>query len=189
MVHARSVREIEAAQGWLELGNPDEALSELEKVPANLRHREDVLRLRWLILHEQGNWEACKDLAVQLISFDSLCGEYWLWLARATRRASVDGIKEARRLLLRVHKGFADPIFPFNLACYDAQLGDLKSAKRWLNKAFERARALDESVVQTLAEWCARDEDLAPLGDEVRSLKDGIANSHSTEKCEAFSSG
>ena len=36
-----------AAQGWLELGNHEEAFEELEKIDAPLRGHPDVLEVRW----------------------------------------------------------------------------------------------------------------------------------------------
>ena len=36
-----------AAQGWLELGNHEEAFEELEQIDAPLRGHPDVLEVRW----------------------------------------------------------------------------------------------------------------------------------------------
>ena len=60
---------LEAAQGWLELGNHEEANEELELIDAPLRSHPDVLEARWGIYakgqelgslpgHRQGNGEA-----------------------------------------------------------------------------------------------------------------------------------
>jgi hypothetical protein len=38
---------LQAAQGWLELGNHIEANEELERIAQQLRAQPDVLKLRW----------------------------------------------------------------------------------------------------------------------------------------------
>ena len=43
---------LQAAQGWMELGNHEEANEELELIDAPLRAHLDVLEVRWLILSE-----------------------------------------------------------------------------------------------------------------------------------------
>ena len=50
---------LEAAQGWLELGNHEEANEELELIDAPLRSHPDVLEVRWGIYAKVKNWEAC----------------------------------------------------------------------------------------------------------------------------------
>ena len=40
---------LQAAQGWMELGNHEEANEELELIDAPLRAHPDVLEVRWLI--------------------------------------------------------------------------------------------------------------------------------------------
>lgn len=47
---------LEAAQGWLELGNHEEAFEELERIDAPLRAHPDVLEVRWDIYAEVENW-------------------------------------------------------------------------------------------------------------------------------------
>jgi hypothetical protein len=46
---------LQAAQGWLELGNPTEANEELQKITAPNRGHPDVLQLRWQIYAQAKN--------------------------------------------------------------------------------------------------------------------------------------
>jgi len=46
-----------AAQGWLELGNPKEALKELGQIDRAHWNHPDVLELRWQIHAAEQNWE------------------------------------------------------------------------------------------------------------------------------------
>ena len=57
---------LQAAQGWLELGNHLEANEELEKVTASLRGHPDVLELRWQIYAHAKKWDACVDIATAI---------------------------------------------------------------------------------------------------------------------------
>ena len=61
---------LQAAQGWIELGNHVEANEELEKITARLRVHPDLLELRWRIFAAAKNWEAALDIASALIQID-----------------------------------------------------------------------------------------------------------------------
>lgn len=52
---------LQAAQGWLELGNHTEANEELEQITADLRVHPDVLAVRWQIYACAKKWDACLD--------------------------------------------------------------------------------------------------------------------------------
>src|SRR6266478_4090747 len=47
-----------AAQGWLELGNHQEADEELEKIAVSLRSHPDVLEVLWQIYAKAQKWDA-----------------------------------------------------------------------------------------------------------------------------------
>jgi len=61
---------LNAAEGWLELGNHPEANEELEKVTPSLRAHPDVLATRWHIYAHARNWGACVDIAAAIIQLD-----------------------------------------------------------------------------------------------------------------------
>ena len=53
---------LQAAEGWLDLGNPGQANAELEKIaPANRAH-PDVLLVRWRVYAKAGKWGAATAL-------------------------------------------------------------------------------------------------------------------------------
>ncbi len=60
-------RYLEAAQGWLELGDRTEAKAELEKIAPEVRTHPDVLKVRWEICAAEGEWEAALEIAATLI--------------------------------------------------------------------------------------------------------------------------
>ena len=53
---------LSSATGWLQLGNPDEALADLAKVSAEHREHHEVLHLEWHIHARNKNWERCAEL-------------------------------------------------------------------------------------------------------------------------------
>jgi len=66
---------LEAAHGWLELGNPIEADVELDKITPQLRSHPDVLKVRWEVYVEARKWDAALDIAsatIQLAPDDPL---------------------------------------------------------------------------------------------------------------------
>src|ERR1035438_3361521 len=82
----------------------------------------------------------------------------WISWAYATRRKTGGGILEAKSILLEAERKFpGDWLIPYNLACYDCQLGNLKEAMVWLEKAIElagekdiRLKALEDPNLEAL---------------------------------------
>ena len=58
---------LEAAVGWIELGNHEEADEELDKIDATLRVHPNVLEVRWIIHATAQHWESCKDIGSALV--------------------------------------------------------------------------------------------------------------------------
>ncbi len=72
----------------------------------------------------------------------------------------------AKENLLRVVDKFPkDAMMRYNLACYTAQLDDLKAAWQWLEKAFELGDA------KKLKLMALEDPDLQPLWDALQRMK------------------
>src|SRR5688572_22834483 len=53
--------------GWLELGNPTEALVELERLSPAARFHPEVMMLRWEIAATQNRWEDALEIARCLV--------------------------------------------------------------------------------------------------------------------------
>jgi tetratricopeptide (TPR) repeat protein len=69
---------LEAAQGWLVLGNHLEANEELERITPQLRAHPDVLEVRWHIYAQAKKWDACLDIAGAVIKLDPDRAEAWV---------------------------------------------------------------------------------------------------------------
>src|SRR5580698_1949984 len=87
--------------------------------------------------------------------------ESWINLAVTTGRKTRGSIDEAKRILLVAAVKFPrEYLIPYNLACYCAQLGELKESAQW----FKKAILIDDKAVQKIA---LDDPDLKPLWDSM----------------------
>lgn len=156
-------RHLEAAEGWIELGNHLEANEELENITPENRAHPAVLEVRWQIYAKVKKWEAALDIASALIQ---LLPELPLgYVHRSYSLHEMKRTEEARDNLLRVvHKFPKNPIMRYNLACYECQLERLGQAKNWLEKAFEIG---DSKKIKLMA---LDDPDLEPLWKEIGSV-------------------
>jgi len=141
---------LQAAVGWLELGNWREANEELENISPAQRAHPDVLQVRCKIYDDAGKWDFMAEVANTLCTMlpDSAFGP--LHLAHALRK--LDRATEARDALLPIADKFPeDWRIPFQIACYCCKAGELKAVMIWLSRAIDvagkvdvRTRALDE---------------------------------------------
>lgn len=148
---------IRAACGYAELGMTRQSLAELNAIEPDLQMRPEVLHLRLHHYMQSRKWERAYRISRQLCRVLPDCGTGYLHggfcLHRMGRTAA------ARKLLL---KGEAllrdDPIFYYNMGCYEAMLGNLRDARVNLEISFEMDGAFREIA--------KRDPDL----EEVREL-------------------
>jgi hypothetical protein len=153
-------RHVDAADGWLRLGNHVEAVRELEEVaPENQTHPE-VLQAHWAACAKAEVWDRCLEMAVVLT--ETVPEQRFGWLHRAQSLRKLGRISAAKEVLQSVLDRFdPDCTFRFQLACYSAQLGQVQEARTWLRGAIEAAgdeeglrrlkvRALDEPGLEPL---------------------------------------
>lgn len=151
---------LRAACGWLELGNPVEARLELESVSEVARNHPDVLECRWLLASRDEDWDEALRLALDLRAAAPERPSGWIHHAYALRRTRHGSIEEAWKVLHMAHELFpAEPVIPYNLACYACQLGRLDEGMDWFREALRighkttlRAMALEDNDLQELWE-------------------------------------
>ena len=147
---------LNAAQGWLGLGDCQSALDELEFIDPVMRSHPDVLAVRCDIYTTAMNWPAVVAVAWTLVKLcpDRPSG----WVRRSFALHGLKQTQQAFDLLLPAARKFPEiPMIPYNLACYCAQLGKLEEARRWLHRSYEIGNA---RVLKSVARY---DPDLAPL--------------------------
>jgi len=157
---------LKASEGWLELGNADEAGREIARIQAQFLDHPDVLEMRWRVCAHGQRWEPALELAEQLVVIAPDRSFGWIHRAYSLRRVKEGSIEKAWTALLPAVRRFpGELIIPYNLACYTAQMGRLDEAWAWLQKALESAGNIDRLKKLALA-----DADLAPLHQRIREL-------------------
>jgi predicted Zn-dependent protease len=150
----------DAAVGWLELGNPGEALSELSLIPEAFAIEPIVLEVKWQIHARTNSWDKSLPVAQTFCEVAPARPEGWLHQAVSLYR--LHRTQEAWNLLLPMAKKFPRSwVIPYDLACYACQLGNVEDGRHWLKVAF---RLGDVKEIKPLA---LADTDLKPLWKEI----------------------
>ena len=155
---------VRSALSWLELGNVAESRHELEIVSEAHREHPDVLEMWWKIFAEGKNWPAALASSEKLIALAPERDSGWIEAAFALHE--LKRTPEAYERLASVVERFPQVfVIPYNLACYQCQMGQHTEALRWLKRA---VKAADAPTIRTMA---MHDPDVAPLRDELARLK------------------
>ena len=154
---------VKAAHGWLELGDHQSAFDELEFINPLMRAHPAVLAVRCEIYGATEKWDLLLTFATALVK---TAPRYSFgWIQRSVALHELKRTQEAFDLLLPANKKFPTvATIPYNLACYCAQLGHLKVARKWLHWAFEIG---DTKKLKLIA---LDDSDLEPLRNQIESL-------------------
>ena len=148
-------RHLEAAEGWLGLGDAAEASKELESVSPEQNDHPDVLKARYGILAARNEWEAAAELARLLCKLRPK--DSFGWIHQAYALHEMKRTQEAYDIVSSVIDKFPrDYLFCYNLACYSCQLGKTPDAWRWLEKAVKLSK-------RDLQDMAMSDPDLEPL--------------------------
>jgi hypothetical protein len=155
----------DAAEGWMMLGNPGEAIAELDRMDPESREAPAVLELEWSIHAKTSNWDRALTTARSLLRIAPENAAGWIHQAYSLRRVSGGGLLTAWSALLPAAKMFPlESIIPYNLACYAAQMNHPEEAWDWLKKA---AKVGDKNHIQAMAKT---DPDLTSLQDRLNEL-------------------
>ena len=128
------VRQVRAAQGWLELGCPAEAQDELRQIEPPLRDHTEVLSLRSAIYECTECWGEMESIADQLRRRHPEDPSWPLLQADAARRAYT--AHRAALILETALQCFpGDAMIHFNLARHLAHVGEVEAARGHLAEA------------------------------------------------------
>jgi len=126
---------LNAAQGWLQLGDWNEANEELERIQPRLRSHPEVLKVRWAIYRRAEKLDSCLPIAtaIRTLAPDDPDG----WVLHAQSLYHVKRYAEAAEVITPALERFPDDFnLHYDAACYACLLGDLAKAKTLLEKAF-----------------------------------------------------
>jgi hypothetical protein len=157
------LRALNAAEGWLMLGNPSEAKKEIANISNQFREETSVLLVRWKVHFIAEEWASALKVSRRLCHVAPSRPEGWVCKAYCfSQRAKT---LQAKRILLRVTKRFpSEPVIFYNLACYACQLGQISEAFEW----FLRALRIENS--RSLLLEALDDPDLTPLRQKLQRL-------------------
>jgi len=161
----------EAAEGWLLLSNPEEALAELDQIPLEFGRHPAVLAIEWRAATAAGDHQRAWVAARRLCEIQPrFCGA---WICQANSLRELRGAQAAADLLLCVVDRFAgEPVMQYNLACFCAQVADWPRCCFWLLEAFE------SEAGEKLKELALIDPDLKPLWDKIGESSKLVACLH-----------
>jgi len=125
-----------AACGYAELGMPRESLAELNAIDREFQNRPEVLQLRLHHLMRRKSW--CRALVVsrRLCRAAPDCSAGFLHAGFCLHELGKTA--DAKKLLLKGPAALlTEPIYYYNMGCYDALLGNVKEAQQNLERSFK----------------------------------------------------
>lgn len=147
-------RALEAADGYLYLGMPTEALEEFGSIPRTERRESSVMLAEIRVLLHLKSWSRAEKLSARGGKLHP--GEDEFTVQRVFALHQLEKGEEAFRVLLAAPEWIRRTgILHYNLACYEARLGDLKTARRCIDAAIEINSAIKKNA--------SKDPDLAAL--------------------------
>ncbi|MES2308215.1 MAG: hypothetical protein V4507_05085 [Verrucomicrobiota bacterium] len=156
---------LEAAQGFLELTMPKEALKELERLSAEHQEDLEVLTLKTNAHMRLKQWK--KGLVYGNRGCELYPHDPRNFIQSAFCLHELKKTEEAKQRLLGGPPGIKSiPEFYYNLACYEVALGELDNAKRHLSRAFRM-----EDRGEYLRKAAREDEDLKVLWNDLAELE------------------
>ena len=156
-------RQLDAAEGWLELGDWLQANEELEQITPAMRAHPFVLGIRWGIYAKAEKWELAAEVALGITV--GLPENSWGYIHLAYSLHELKRTEEALAVLLPIADRFPDQhIIQYNLACYSCQLGELKEGLQWLQSA------IDVAGKQDIRLMALEDPDLEPLWKDISEI-------------------
>lgn len=138
-------RHLEAVDGYLFLRMPKDALRELHDVPHEWQNERTVLQSRVRTLLHLQRWKPALNLAMRGLRLYENDNE--LMVQRAFALHKLEKGPEAVQVILDAPEWIRrSGILHYNLACYEAQLGDLRTARQCIRVAFEMNSAFKKSA-------------------------------------------
>lgn len=147
-------RQLQAACGYAELGMFRESIAELDEIPARLQNRPEVLQLRLHHLMRKKRWGQAFRVSQVLCRVAPDCGVGFLHAGFCLHQLGKTA--EARELLVTGPIALLkEPIYYYNMGCYEALLGNILDAAANLRISFR----MDKSF----RDLARKDPDLAGL--------------------------
>jgi len=139
--------QLNAAQGFLELGDSDSAWEELESIPAEDRAHQAVLWTRLEIYRTKQKWDEMVEIAKHLLETSPDVPQHWINLAWGQRRG-VDLQTAEKTLKEAVGRFPNEALIHYNLACYSCVSGRIEEGKAQLETALRHEPNLKATALE-----------------------------------------
>lgn len=149
---------LDRARGYLDLSMHEEAWRELDRLPPDKRERPETREMRIVVRLDQGRLDEALALCGVLCSLHPenhagfIQGAYCLHALDRTEDA-IEHLQSGPETLRE------EPVYFYNLACYELALGKAQAALTWLRLSIEMDRHFRERALA--------DPDLAAIRDEI----------------------
>jgi tetratricopeptide (TPR) repeat protein len=138
-------RALHAADGYLYLGMPEEALGELHAVPVPEQCDPSVLLAKVRVLLHLKRWDEAESLS--LLGNSQHPNEEEFTVQRAFALHQLNKGEQAIEVLLSAPEWIRRTgILHYNLACYEARLGDLSTARQCIKAAIQLNAAMKKNA-------------------------------------------
>ncbi len=140
---ANTDRTLLAAQGYFELGMLEDALGELERLPAAMQQGLEGLQMRLFIHMREGRWEDALEISRALcrVGPEETLG----FIHAAFCLHEMGRTADAKAFLLSGPSALLEEAtYHYNLGCYDAALGNIEDAQAHLRASFKLDRKFRE---------------------------------------------
>lgn len=128
--------QIRAACGYIELGMIRESIAELDAIEPALQSRPEVLQLRLHHLMRKRSWKRALGVSLKLCAAAPQCGAGYLHAGFCLHELGKTA--QARALLLTGPATLLkEPIYYYNMGCYEALLGNFQKARLHLKASFK----------------------------------------------------
>ncbi|MAS92025.1 MAG: hypothetical protein CMO55_02420 [Verrucomicrobiales bacterium] len=150
---------LERTRGYIDLGMLEEADREIEKLPPDRRGTPQVQEMRIIIALDRGHLEDALTLSEVLCEVHPeehagyIQGAYALHALSRTQDA-IDHLQKGPASLQD------EPVYFYNLACYELALGREQAALTWLSQSIDMEPSFRQKALD--------DPDLGPLKKEIK---------------------
>ena len=149
---------VRIAEGYSELGMLDDALAQFDQLDSEHQDRLEILRMRVDILLRKQHWKDALRLSLRFCALNP--NQPYGYVHAAFCLHELGRTSEAKQTLLDGPASLLDePVYYYNLACYETVLGNLEQAKAYLRASFR----LDKSF----REMAKKDPDLEQIRDDL----------------------
>ncbi len=148
---------LERIRGYIDLEMLDEAWREIGNLDPSISGSPEAQELRIIVMLDRGQYEDALSLSENLCDLfpghpaGFVQGAYCLH-ARGDTQAAIDHLQSGPDVLQE------EPVYFYNLACYEVALGRKQAAQTWLNESISldntnRAKALEDPDLTELRDW------------------------------------